>query len=259
MGTTTPKFEPGVDLDTFSASIDSHIGTPVGFADKVRHLADLKATIKAAGERRAAVYDALKTAHGGGGAQVVPIGAGGVENKVLRLATTRGGVSRTVPSEVLKKADKAAWEAARRPRAKLSLTAPATYRPGGGAVKLPPLPRADMGLAQLVALYQSPLFDVIATCDNEVEDVRDDLEKIAANAGWDGGIENGALLTTDGWQLKLRELAYDADKLKANDPALYDRLARTVERKGSTRLVVMGYDHALAAGYLDEFDEIDGD
>jgi hypothetical protein len=111
-------------------------------------------------------------------------------------------------------------------------------------------------------LYQSPLFDLISQCAAEAKDVGGSLEKIAANTGWDGGIEEGDLLTTDGWQLKLRELRYDSEKLKANDPALYERLVRVVVGKGSTRLDISDYDRAVDLGYIDddaEFGEIDGD
>lgn len=191
---------------------------------------------------------------------VVPATTGGGEPLVVRRTTSKRAVVRTVAAERVRNADRAAYLRAKVPVARVRIAAPATWRGSGDTDALPPVAVMHNDDTHVVRLYRSPMFDVLPELRATADDARVDLDKIAADSGWDGGEEHGPIMFADGWEVGLRTRQYSADALKRNDPELYERLAVTTERAAGTRLLIMGMEAAIAAGYVDEVecDEIDG-
>ena len=264
MPTTTAKDQRTVTLEQFSAQIDAHLGRPAGFAEAVAALAEARARTKRVDDRRKAIYRELEQRHlGRGGGVVVLPGGGGREPWVLRRTEEKRSVVRTVPAELVKKLDRAAYERARVSKAKLKLVTPETWRGGGDVDRLPAIPHPTQTTDHVINLYRSKVFDVLRDLKAEEEQARLDLDKIAADCGWDGGEAEGPLAFTDGWMLGLRTREYSVEALKANQPEVFDRLAISKERRSGTRLMVMGLDQAMALGFVTEddleCDEIDGE
>ncbi|UXE04437.1 hypothetical protein SEA_FUNSIZED_66 [Mycobacterium phage Funsized] len=260
----TTKDQRDETLAEFSSAVDAHLGRPAGFARAVADLADVRARIKRIEERRSSIYRELEQRHRarGGGPVLVPSSRGG-EPWVLRRTNAKVSVTRTVPAEIAKKADRAVYEAARVAKAKLRLVPPPLWRGSGDVDKLPALPNPGTDTGAVIALYRAKQFDVLAELRQLEDDARLALDKIAADCGWDGGETNGPILFADGWEIGLRTREYSADRLREIDPALFDRLAVTKERAAGTRIMVVGLEQAFALGYVTEedleADEIDGE
>lgn len=239
-------------LDEFSAAVDEHIGHPVGFADTVRRLHATRTQLYDLKAKRAAVHEHLRSAYDLGHRVV---GATGLE-----LYQTQPGEPRAVrevPSAVVKKADKKAYEAARVVVQRVSVKAPDRVKvklieaPDGGGF----MPPVDAVLA-----YRDPVWRSLKWLAEQEQEMKDALAKIAANAGWDGGVEDGPLVTSDGWSVQVNTRRYDSEALRANDPALWEQLAVATVKQASPALRVRRYNpDGDGAEDDDEFGELDGD
>jgi hypothetical protein len=187
---------------------------------------------------------------------VVAMGGG---TKVMRRDKTTVKYVKTASSAAVKKADRKAWAAAQALTGFVSVSAPEGWSGGELAVpKLAPVPPAYMDLAGVLRLREHPCWAVLKELADAEAAAKDELAKVAAGIGWDGIKETFA----DGWSLALARMEFNEAKLKAADPALWDQVARVVERRYGGQLRVVDYDTAVAQGWLDddiEVDEIDGD
>ncbi|AHK12012.1 hypothetical protein Hosp_058 [Mycobacterium phage Hosp] len=245
-------------LAEFSRLIDDHLGKPVGFAEAVKALADVKARISAVEERRKTAHDALKqifATEADGGLLVVPVGGG--QRKVLFEQTNRPTIKKAVSAAAAKEAG--VWEKARVIRRQVAVTAPKGTPISGELPKLPPVPMPYMNIEQIHGLYEHPAYAVLKELREELGDATNALDKVAAEAGWDGEPYS----FKDGWKVGLTLAAYNSDRLKAVDPETWERLAVVTEVSGGTRLKYMDLDQAVSLGLVDyddvELDEIQGD
>ncbi|AGT13977.1 hypothetical protein PHELEMICH_63 [Mycobacterium phage Phelemich] len=239
-------------LDEFEAELTKHLNRPAGFADAVRHLAAVRDASKRLQARRDAIFASVKEAHAAGTRLV---NAGG-RRWYLKEAVTPGSTSRTVSAAAVKKADPALWEQCRVPKQRVAVTAPAGARLDPLDVRLPALPYRSSDVGAAVMAYKSPLFDQFAQIKADEEAAVSSLQKIAADAGWDGE----ACTFTDGWKVSLVSLVFDGEKMRATDPETYERLSTVSTRSAVKRVIVTDYDVAVAKGEVDEAeaDEIDG-
>jgi hypothetical protein len=254
--TTTRKTQT---LAQFSAAVDKHYERNVGFSAAVialRQARDAAACVKA---RRAVAFEEIKARHLSGGMERrVHPGFDGTQFVVFSQSR-RATFTRTVRADVIKKADRRAWEAARTWQRRVAVSAPRSHQFVYEGPKLPGLPKPSDDMRSLVRLYQHPVYEHLKELIENERVATETLDKIAADTGWSGE----PLIFKDGWSIGLQALRYDPAALQSRDPDLYERLAVTVERESWSQLRIMDYDEALARGVLGEgaldLDEIDGE
>lgn len=242
-------------LAQFSAQIDDHLHYPAGFAEHVTGLADVRDIIARTEARRKASHDELKARYAGG-SRVYTLGGG--ERRVLVERESKPTLVKAVSSAAAKKADPAAWAKAKVLKQWRSVVAPEDHVNPLAMPSIPPLPWNGADLATVAGLYQSPAWDVIGELRDTERDHFDALDKIAADAGWDGQ----EYVFTDGWHIMLTTPRYDSEAFRRAAPKLWNQLAEVGERGGGSRLVIMDWDKAVDLGLVDDegdLDEIDGD
>lgn len=242
--TTKPKpLKPRADdvrgetLQEFSDLIDAHMGAKVGFADHVTGLYLVRADLASIKAARKTANDRVK--------ELAALGetrGGGYE--VRQSAPTPVVVKRAVPSAAVQKLDKALWAAAKVPtpfvQVKPHPTAPAAV----SSLRLPRMPERG-GLAAVIEHLKVNLPGLKDLTEVQ-QDHLDALDKIGANAGWDGlPIE-----FADRWLVSLRRLQYDSERLREIAPEAWERLAVSKPTGGITRTYLARLD-----GGADSFDE----
>lgn len=248
-------------LSQFSAQIDAHYGRPLGFADIVKRIAHARARVKYTENRRQLITDELNARFARlapNGVLVVPMN-GGVRKALFRQ-TNSPTVTRTVSSATAQKANKAAWQRAQVRRRYVVATPPKCQAaPAVTDIKLPPTPRSLDSMAFVISMREHAVWDVLKELREAEAAAIGDLDKLAAEAAWDGA----PLAFSDGWIVGLHRVQYDNAALLRNDPRVWEQLAEVTTYGGGTRLKIMDLNDAINRGYIDpdaiDSDEIDGD
>ncbi|AYP70051.1 hypothetical protein I5G62_gp65 [Mycobacterium phage CRB2] len=215
-------------LAEFSRALDSHLHRPAGFAEAVLELHRIRRTRAILRERRSEIFSRLRE-HAERGNTFVRISD--TEAYELRRTTPAAQtVTKTVTSAAAVKAGAGLWEAARVITPYVQVKSPVGAVPDLPLPAMPEVPPSGVSLAGAVAAYRSVPKD--AELRNQEEEIITALEKIAADAGWDGE----PVTFGDGWVVGLRRKEYSSDQLKANDPAAWDALATPVIKGGHSRL-----------------------
>lgn len=216
-----PKgYQRSETLDQFSATIDAHLGHPVGFAEAVRRLHVVRrqrAQIKAA---RDAVLEQLRGGYDTGHRVVV-----GTEYELWRPEQKPAKVYRAAESAVVKKADAKAWQSAQVAARWVQVKPP----PGEAAVPevaVPVLAKSTSLAIATVTYKEHPAWKHGAALAAEADDIIAALDKIGADCGWDGGVDEADVFA-DGWSVRLWRKQFDSDRLREVDPALWDKVATT--------------------------------
>lgn len=238
-------YRPDVTLAQFSAEVDDHLNASVGFADHVLGLHRCRIIGKQISEWRKLTGLQMAVAYERGESRA---SVGGAVYELRRSAPSAVKVTRNAPSAEVKKASPTLWKAAHtiKPFATVKSDPLHPRRvdvPEG--LQLPPLPTSEDSLATIIERRKAAPTDG-ALRDEEQEHI-EALEKIAANAGWDGlPIE-----FSDRWLVGLRRLQYDSDRLREVDPAAWERLAVVKPTGGTTRLYVAEIGVMEADGAVD--------
>lgn len=243
-------------LAQFSAQLDAHFGEPSGFADTVMALYVVRAQIARLTRHRQACSSALRIQHDRGVSRV--LGSGGTPWELRVSKPTAVVTKRYAPSDRVKKADAKLWAAAKVPKPFLQVKSH-PVRPL--RVEVP----ADISTSSTVDVYGLEPRDLVEHIKGlppmaplkETEQAHHDaLDKIAANAGWDGlPIE-----FADFWLVGLRRVQFDSDRLREIDPDAWERMAVDKQYGGTTRLYIANLGGADASDDgLTDLDEIDGE
>lgn len=243
-GMPTKKPGPGdqaVDLETYSDHLDETFGGSFCFAENVVELHQVKRRLAVLETRRSAIFNEVKVHHARG--------ALGNGRWFLHRVETAPTVKQTVPSAVLKKADKKLWERSRVLRPWVGVTPPDKYAPPvEQPLRMPGIPTPYASLSEVIEAYKHPAFEEVAALKRREEELKLDLRVLAGQVGWDGT----QLAFIDGWAVSTARLTYDPDVLKRIDPAVYRALVQTVESSGSVRIDVIPRTLAMEKGYLEE-------
>jgi len=253
--TSTNGTDVPFTLNEADANISESLARPAGFADAVRHLADIKAATKALTDRRDVVFPMVRQLHHQG-VKAVRTGANDA-GWYLKEKITPARTERRVYSKDVYDADPKLWEKCRVPRRELRLAVPRDYNPADLGVRLPALPHRGASAAAVVDAYKSPLYtDQLSALKADERDTRAVLDKIAAEIGWDGDEQR----FTDRWKITLIKPTFNGDRLKLIDPDTYMALSKVVEVAEARTVIVVDLQSAVTTGEaeLDEIDEIDG-
>lgn len=209
---TTASTTP-VTLDQFSANLDAAVGRPQSFAATVRLLASVRHELSAVTAHRKTIFEVLKAHFERGDAR-----PDDGSDRMLRITKPAAVHRKGVPSAVIKKRDKALWEAARVIAPYVQAAPPKTFV--ARAVEgLPPVPDGR-NLATTMAAYAAlaPRIKQLSEAETAVVDT---LKKIGADTGWDGMPQAFA----DGWKVSLNHLVYSSERLEQIAPAVFAELA----------------------------------
>lgn len=211
--TMTTASKTPVSLDQFDANLDAQVGARQEFAATVRGLAAVRHELAGVQARRREIFEVIK-AHFERGDCRPSDGS----DRMLRITKPAAVHRKTAPSAVVKKRDKALWEAARIVTPYVQAAPPKTHiqRAVEG---LPGVPDGR-DLAVTMAAYQL-LAPRIKQLNLAEEAAVDALKKIGANTGWDGLPQEFA----DGWKVSLVHLQYSSDRLAEIAPQLFAELA----------------------------------
>ena len=219
-------------LTEFSADLDEFADSPLGFADHVTKLSDVRVTRIAVEKTRTQINSALREHFDAG--DIYGTTADGPVT--LRLsAASEVVVKRAVESAVVKKTNPLAWADS------VTLVPYTAVRsPKGTASPEVDLPEVDPqdSLDTLLALRDAlPAVSVLKAAEEEHLDA---LRRIAVICCWDGQER----VFADGWKISLARLQFDAETFKVRHPVLFDRLAVEKSYGGTQRLLVSAVDPA---------------
>lgn len=237
----TPKGARPETLDEFSAALDDHLNADVGFADAVRDLWVTRQRLANLESARRETFEHVKTAFHTG-TRVVG------EFELRETARREPEVYRAVEAAVVKKHAPAAYAAARTLVSRVSVSAPRGSADLVPRDRVPKLPKTVTAEAAVRA-YKSDLFSLIKLLKSEEVDLLGRLEKIAAEAGWDGTEQ----VFADGWKAALKREQFSGERLREIDPDLWDRLAVTKVREQQPRV------YLAKRGEVDEAVDLDAE
>jgi hypothetical protein len=226
-------------LAQFSAKLDAHFGEPVGFADAVTQLyitrrkaAHLKAARKPFHEQCKGGY-AL-------GHRVIP----GTGYQIKQRSPGEPTTYKAVESATAKAANKQAWLRAHIEVPYVQVSPPAAVAEalrGEIEVAVPSIGSCRT-LAQAAVTYKEhPAWEQLAQLRLAEAELIDTLDKIGANAGWDGGVDEPEVFA-DGWVVRLRRTQFNSDRLAEVAPDVFNQLAVTKVRQSPGAIVITPVD-----------------
>lgn len=212
-------------LAQFDAEVRQQIGID-DFAATVQALWVARQRIAALERARKEAYEQVKVAYDSG----TRLAAG------WEIRVSRGGqpeVYRAVDSAEVKKRAPAAYAAARTLVRRVSVTAPKGAEPPLPKDRVPRLPKVVTAEAAMRA-YKSEDFGLLKQLRDDETDLVGRLEKIAADAGWDGE----EIVFADGWKAATHRRQFSGERLREIDPDTWNKLAVTKVRENRPRVYV---------------------
>lgn len=249
MATTksTPTDVRAETLAEFSHAVDEFYGEPMAFAETVTRLAAARADIARLEQRRGEIR-AVRDQRFKQGTSVVRMGSGGV---YLYETEVKVPTRRNAPSAAVKKADPAAWEAAKVWKPFVRAAAPDSVALPLGTYKLPAVPTHRHGMASVIRAYEDPVFDELEHLRVVEREAVAILQRLRISTDWDGS----PITFADKWAVGLQRLQYDSDRLAQVAPDLWRELATESGGGTSTRIRTMDLSLAISQGYVEDLDE----
>ena len=243
----TPTDRRAETLAEFSDAVDEFYGEPMAFAETVTRLAAARADIARLEQRRGEIR-AVRDQRFKQGTSVVRMGSGGV---YLYETEVKVPTRRNAPSAAVKKADPAAWEAAKVWKPFVRAVAPESVVLPLRTFAMPPVPTNRHGMAAIIRSYESPVFDLLGDLREVEREAVATLQRIRLSTDWDGS----PITFADRWAVGLQRLQYDSDRLAQVAPDLWRELATESGGGTSTRIRTMDLSLAISQGYVEDLDE----
>lgn len=203
----------------------------------------VKATLAILQKRRDAIYAQIKTSYARG--------ARGDHTWVLRRTDGWTKTARTVPAEVIKKADRKLWEQSRALAPHVLVVAPEGTAVAPSGLRMPPIPTTYEAATTLMRAYKDPVFERIKELSDREQQLKAVVGRIASRTpDWDGS----ELRFSDGWAVGARRLKYDPDRLRRIAPEVFEALAEDRETHYEGRIDVIEYSLAVSKGYIEAGD-----
>lgn len=237
MATTKPKGTKKTDdtdvrpetLAQFSALVDQHLNRRAGFGDMVVRLAVTRAQIKQVDAARTALFEQIKERRDNG-LVAVP----GTDFEVRQTAPGPATIVRKVTSAAVKKAAPEVWQRCHAPASYVQVKPPVAVRLTIPEVAVPSL-GAAVDDATLVTTYKEhPAWARLKELRAEESELVESLDKLGADAGWDGL----PVTFADGWVAGLRRMQFSAAKLEATEPEVFKALSVPDVKQSAARTYV---------------------
>lgn len=243
-------------LSQFSQAIDEHAGRAVGFDGHVRRLFTVRTQMKQIEAARAGVFAHVRKAHQVGHRELR--GSDGCVYQILETQPRPPLVYRAAPSEVVKKANPAAWKAAVVSKNFVQIDASIMEKQRVPVIAVPDS-SVFISPPDAVILHRShPAWEALKQLRTMKMNIEVALGRLATEFGWDGGVKYGPLAFTDGWSVQLLRGEYSSDALAEMAPDVFDQLAVTKWRQIKPRVYVRKVDQD-DEDWEGDADEIDGD